>query len=208
MAGTFKEFIARLFKAIKDGDAAFLKTVYLDWFESSAVMPDRGFGDFIAAALPDLRRLPELRLAREEVFDDYCIAHLLNKDGSETTLTFKKKGDSYVFFNERSGFASFKKVYALNYSLDGGKLRILFNGKRSPVVHEIGSFGFVTFINSALKPGANEITLEPADAGASVKASIRVSSGTEGEIMESAQGNVLSWDGTVSGPVMLKFNAE
>ena len=208
MAESFRAFIARLFKAIKNGDVAVLRTVYLDWFESSAVMPDRSFDDFIAAALPDLGRLPENRLVREECFDDFCIAHFKGKDGSDMTLTFRKKGDSFIFFNERSGFAAFKKVYALNYVLDGGKLRMLFNGKRSPIVHEVESFGFVTFINSALKVGANEITLEPVDAGASVKASIRISSGPEGDIMESAAGDVLSWDGEVGKAVSLKFDAE
>ncbi len=208
MAESFKAFIARLFKAIKNGDTAVLKAVYLDWFESSAVMPDRGFEDFIAAALPDLRQLPANKLASEESFDDFCIAHFKGRDGSELSLTFRKKGDSFIFFNERSGFAAFSKVYALNYVLDGGKLRVLFNGKRSPIIHEIESSGFVSFINSALKVGANEITLEPVEAGKSVKASIRISSGAEGEIMESAAGDVLSWDGNVSAPVTLKFDAK
>jgi len=208
MAESFKAFIARLFKAIKGGDVAALKTVYLDWFESSAVMPDRGFEDFIAAALPDLRKLPENKLASEECFDDFCIAHFNGKDGSDNTLTFKKKGDSFIFFNERSGFAAFGKVYALNYVLDGGKLRMLFNGKRSPIIHEIESSGFVSFINSALKVGANEITLEPVEADKSVKASIRISSGVEGDIMDSAAGDVLAWDGIVSAPVTLKFEAK
>jgi hypothetical protein len=45
-------------------------------------------------------------------------------------------------------------------------------------------------------------------AGASVKASIRISSGIEGEIMETTQGDVLSWDGNVSAPVTLKFEAK
>ncbi|MFH0884267.1 MAG: hypothetical protein V1861_00995 [Candidatus Micrarchaeota archaeon] len=208
MADSFTDFMARFFKAIEGEDAVFLKAVYLDWFESSGVMKGGRFGDFLAAAMPDLKGMAGSRLAGEECFDDFCIAYLKGADGSEFSLTFRKKDDSYIFFNERSGFAGFKKVYALGYALEGGRLRILFNGKRAPIVHEIESSGAVSFINSALKLGANEITLEPVVAGERINATIRISSGAEGGVMNSAQGDVLSWDGEVSKPVILKFDAE
>jgi hypothetical protein len=208
MTGDFKAFLERFFSSIGRGDSDFLRGVYLDWFESSGAMPDREFGEFLDAAMPDLRDMLGSSLAGEECFGDFCIAHMKGADGSAFSLAFRRKGSSFVFFNERSGFASFRKAYALNYALDGGRLRVLFNGKRSPIIYEIGSTGFVTLINSALKPGANEMTLEPAVAGAKVKASIRISSGTEGDIMDSAQGDALSYDGVVGGPVTLKFLAE
>jgi len=208
MAGTFKEFMAVFFKAVGSGDKAFLKAVYLDWFESSGLMKGAKFEDFLAAAMPDLKGLAGCKLVREECFDDFCIAHLKNTDGSEFEYAFRKKNDSYAYFNERSGFTRFKKVYALGYFVEGGTLRILFNGKRSPIISEINSSGAVSFINSALKIGANEMTLEPAVSGARVKASIRISSDIEGGIINSAQGDVLSWDGEVAGPVTLKFNAD
>ncbi len=206
MTGEFKAFMARYFKALKESDLAFLKGVYLDWFGSSKVMPDRSVDEFLQAAMLSLKDMAGGKLAGSECFDDFCIAHCAGKDGP-FDLTFRKKGDSYAFFNERSGFAAFSKVYALNYSIDGGKLRILFNGKRSPVVYEIEGSGFVTLINSALKAGENEITLEPIDAGRKVKASVQVSSGVEGSVMETTQGDVLNWSGTVEKPVKVKFAA-
>jgi len=207
MAGAFKEFVSALFRAIGSEDKTFLKAAYLDWFESSGLMKGAKFEDFLDAAMPELKALVGCRLVREECFDDFCIAHLKNADGPEFEYAFRKKGDSYAYFNERSGFARFRKVYALGYFVEGGRLRVLFNGKRFPVVYEIGSSGAVSLINSALKVGANEITLEPAQAGTKVRASIRISSEVEGGIINSAQGDVLSWDGELEGKVALKFDA-
>ncbi len=208
MAESFKEFMGRFLKAINEGDAEFLKAVYLDWFQSSGVMKGGRFEDFLAAALPDLKGMAGSRLEGEESFGDFHIALLRDEDGSESSLAFREKGGSFVFFNERSGFAAFKKVYALGYAIEGGRLRVLFNGKRFPLMYEIGSSGAVSLINCALVPGGNELTIEPALPGASITASIRISSAPEGGIINSAQGDVLSWDGPVSGPVKLKFAAD
>lgn len=208
MADAFSQFMADFFKALKGWDVRFLTGVYSDWFESSGVMPDRKIGEFLSAAKLDLTGMAGSKMAGSECFDDFCIAACKGKDGSEFSLTFKKKGDSFVFFNERSGFAQFGKVYALGYAVDGGKIRIRFNGKRSPLIYEMETSGAVSFINSALKNGENEITLEPAAAGSKARVSIRISSAAEGGIINSSQGDVLAWDVEVADTVSRKFFAE
>lgn len=207
MADEFSQFMARFFKALGSYDVPFLKEVYGDWFESSGIMPDRKIEEFLAAAKLDLSSMAGSRLAGNECFGGYCIAKCRGADGAEFELTFMKKGGTFVFFNERSGFAQFKKVYALGYAVDGGKIRMLFNGNRSPLVYEIATSGAVSFINSALRPGENELTLEPVAAGSKAHVSIRISSAAEGGIINSSQGDVLAWDGEVGTRITLRFNA-
>lgn len=206
MDGAFKDFMGRFFKAVRESDAGFLKGVYSDWFASSEVMPGAPFEAFLEAAMPDLKGVAECTLAGDECFGDFCVAKLRGPDNSESSISFRRKGDSFVFFNARSGYASFKRAYALGYSVEGGGVRILFNGRRHPDVYEIRSSGAVSLINSALVPGDNEITLEPLGGG--VRASIRVSSAEKDGVINSAQGDALSWDGEVAGPVTLRFRAE
>jgi hypothetical protein len=142
-----------------------------------------------------------------ECFGDFCIARMKDSDGSQYSLTFMKKGGSWIYFNERTNFSLFKKIYALGYVVDGQeRLGILFNGKRSPVLAEIGSSGFVSLINAALRPGDNEITILPGKSPARV--TIRISSAKSGDVINSAQGDVLSWEGIVKEPVKLNFRAD
>lgn len=207
MAGAFREFMAAFFKAVKDGDAAFIRNVYGEWAEKC------GYGESIDLLLPQiisqLGQLPPGKLENAESFGDFDLAHLKLDDGSDVTMVFRRQGGSWAFFNERSGYADFKKAYAIQYGAEGGRLRMLFNGKRSPFLYEIpdGAQGVLSLINSAIKPGGNELTLESPD-GVPVRASIRISGAEKDGIINSAQGDVLSWDGEVAGPVTLKFNAD
>ncbi|MFH1684782.1 MAG: hypothetical protein ABH983_00595, partial [Candidatus Micrarchaeota archaeon] len=104
-------------------------------------------------------------------------------------------------------FTLFKQVYAIGYAIQGGSLRVLFNGKRNIVADKIQNSGFNSIINSALEIGENEITLESVD-GTSLTVSLKISSAKPGDIVSTDQGNVLNWDGTVKEPVNLRFSAE
>ena len=204
----FENFINAFLKAIKDEDSGFMRKVYGEWFSSSGVVPKDQEDYFFKMIFNELKPVLESRLKRTENYDDYYIAYFSEPDGSESFFTFRKNADGFAFFNERMNFSKFRKVYAISYDVSGGKLRFLFNGKRTPVVTDVDSTsGFVSLINAALKPGDNEITLQSVD-GKSLKVSIGISSGEEGGIINSAQGDVLSWDGTVKDPVSLKFKAE
>jgi hypothetical protein len=205
----FKVFLEAYLAAIKGEDKGFMKGVYQDWFESSGVVPKEQEDYFYGAMFGDLKQLVGCPLTGTESMDDFDIAHLKAPDGSELTLVFRKKGDSWIYFDARTNLMLFKKVYAINYDVKGGRLRILFNGKRSPIVGDIeaGRNGFNSMINSALEVGGNEITLQTLDGGP-VEVSLRISSGARGEIVDSSQGDVLSWNGTVKEPVKLDFTAE
>ncbi|MCI0504177.1 hypothetical protein L0Y65_05730 [Candidatus Micrarchaeota archaeon] len=207
MAKSFKEFVGEFFSAAKSGDAAFIRNVYQEWAEKC------GYGENMDRLLPQiisqLGQLPPGKLENAESFDDFDLAHLKLDDGSDVTMVFRRKGGSWFFFNERSGYADFKKAYAIQYGAEGGRLRVLFNGKRSPFLYEIpeGAQGVLSLINSAIKPGENALTLESPD-GVPVKASIRISGAEKDGIIDSSQGDVLSFDGVVAKQVMLKFEAK
>lgn len=207
MADKFEEFLKAYFNAIRNEDAAFIKKVYSEWLETSGAVPKGQEDGFLKAAFESLKPMLSGKLERTEQYDGFHLAHFKDAEG-EFSLTFRERDDSFVFFNERSNYSLFKKVYAIGYNVSGGKLRMLFNGKRSPAVTDIDSTsGFVSMINSALQVGKNEIELMSPD-GAELVVSLRISSAKEGDIMNSNQGDALSWDGKVKDPVKLDFTAE
>lgn len=203
----FAEFVRRFIEAAEKRDSAFLEGVYKGWLSSSGVMPGASVGDFLKAASDGLEGIGKSELEKAECFGDFCVAEMRGADGSVFSLAFRKKADSWEFFNERTNLSSFKKIYAIGYLVDGeGRLAVRFNGVESPVLRDIGSSGFASMINAALKVGRNE--LELINSGKPVRATIRISSGTQGEIMDSAQGDVLAWEGVVEKGMKLGFTAE
>lgn len=205
MAATFEEFIKEYFEAIKNEDVEFIKKVYSEWLETSGAVPRGQEEQFLKAAFESLKPMVNGKLDKTDEYGNFIVGHFKSDEG-EFSLTFKKKGDGFIFFNERSNYSKFKKVYAMNYNLSGGSVRILFNGSRTPAIYEIQNSGFVSLINSVLEPGENEITLQAADG--EVKGSVQISSAKEGEILDSAQGDVLNWEGTLKEPIKLKFQIE
>ena len=205
MATDFEEFIGKYFEAIKNEDLGFVKKVYSDWLETSGAVPRGQEEQFLKAAFESLKPMIGGRLEKTEEMGNFIIGHFKSDEGG-FSLTFKKEGDAYIFFNERSNFSKFKKVYAMNYNISGGGVRVLFNGSRTPVIEKISGSGFVSLINSVLEPGPNEITLEPA--GGEMECSLQISSAKEGEILDTAQGDVLNWEGVLARPVTLKFRVE
>ncbi|MCI0527917.1 MAG: hypothetical protein L0Y56_10820 [Nitrospira sp.] len=203
----FKVFIGKFAEALAKKDEAFMKEIYADIL-ASGIVPEDQKPDFFTMVFSVLENVKNLPLESTECFGDFCIAHFKGEDDSKLSFTFMKKGSSWVLFSERMNFSSFRKAYAINYVVDGeDRLKVLFNGKETPVLRDIGSSGVVTLINSALNVGENELTITPPQ-GKSIKVTIRISSGMEGEPMNSAQGDVLSWEGTVSEPQKLKFRAD
>ncbi|MFH1393503.1 MAG: hypothetical protein ABII71_02225 [Candidatus Micrarchaeota archaeon] len=204
----FEEFLKEYFKAIEAGDKEFVKKVYSDWLETSGMVPEDKMDFFLSAVFGDLKQMVGAKLVKTENIDDFNVAHYKDENG-EFTLSFMKKDGSWVFFNERSNFSLFKRAYAINYNVKGGRLRILFNGKRFPLISDIedGRNGVITLINCALKPGENEVILQSLD-GTSLEVSLQISSGKVGEVMNSAQGDSLDYNGRVKEPVVLKFKAE
>ncbi len=202
----FAAFIKRFIEAVRKDDAVFLEAVYRDWFASSGIMPGSSVGEFLKMARDDLEGIGKSAFMESECFGEFCVAQLKDADGSAFSLCFRKKADSWEFFNERTGLSSFKKIYAIGYMVEGeGRLAVRFNGAESPVLRDIGSSGFASMINAALKVGRNELTL--INSGKPVRATIRISSGKEGEVMDSAQGDVLSWEGVVDKAASLGFDA-
>jgi hypothetical protein len=203
----FGDFIRKFIDALAKKDEAFMKGAYADIL-ASGIVPDDQKAGFFEMAFSMLENVKNLPLEGTECFDDFCIATFKGEDDSTLSFTFMKKGESWVLFSERMNLKSFKKVYGIGYVVEGEeRLGILFNGKKSPIVRDIGSSGMISLINSALTPGENELTLIPPQ-GMTVKADIRISSAAEGEAMNSAQGDVLIWQGEVKEPVKLKFRAE
>ncbi|MEW6721937.1 MAG: hypothetical protein AB1324_01605 [Candidatus Micrarchaeota archaeon] len=208
MAEEFGDFLKKYLDAVRNGDKAFMAGVYSEWFDTSG-FPKEQKEQFFHAIFEDLKQVIAGAPEEPECFGDFCIAHFRDAEGEgRFSLTFRRKGESWEYFNERSGFSKFSKVYSIQYVVEGEeRLGILFNGKKSPVLIDIGSSGFASLINAALVPGDNEITLLPPASG-SARVSIRISSGRQGDIVNSAQGDVLSWDGVVKGPAKLNFRAE
>ncbi len=205
----FDDFIRAYLKAIREGDEGFLKDVYGEWFLTSGVGGGMGLDGFIKAARPELRELEHCRMEGKECFDEFCIARLKGPFGIERTVAFRERGSGWRYFDERSGLARFRKVYAIAYQVQGkGGLRILFGGKRTPAVGDIeaGTTGFVSMINSALEKGENELTLLPL--GGEIEVSLRISSGEIGEVMDTSAGDALSWKGILKGPLKLRFSAD
>jgi hypothetical protein len=205
MAATFEKFVREYFKAIRSEDLDFIKKVYADWLETSGAVPKGQEEQFLKAAFESLKPMANGKLDKTDEFGDFFVGHFKDPEG-EFSLTFRKMGDSWIFFNERSNYSRFKRVYAMNYNLSGGKVNVLFNGSRTPLIYEIQGSGFVSLINSVLVPGENEITLEPA--GGEVSGSLQISSAKEGEILDSAQGDVLNWEGVLKERASLKFKIE
>lgn len=211
MAGTFEQFFADFIAAIKRKDRDFMKAVYADWLETSGVVPKDKLEYFFSEMFNELADVAACTLDRSETMGEFVIAHLKDRGGADSQMFFRKKGGSWSFFNERINYSLFKRAYAINYEVEGeGSLRFLFNGKRSPAVPDVpgGRSGFISLINSMLVAGKNELTLQPMGTRGQLKASIRVSSGSMGDVMDSAQGDVLSWDGTLNVAVKFKFDAE
>lgn len=205
MAADFEQFIAEYFDAIRNEDTGFIKKVYSEWLETSGAVPAGQQEQFLKAAFESLKPMVNGKLEKTEEMENFTVGHFKSDEG-EFSLTFKKKEGTYIFFNERSNYSKFSKVYAMNYNLSGGKVRVLFNGSRTPLIGEIENSGFVSLINSVLEPGENGITLQPVDG--QVECSVQISSAKEGEILDSAQGDVLNWEGILKEPVSLKFNVE
>ncbi len=205
----FDDFIKGYLRAIKEGDEGFLKEVYEEWFLTSGAGGGMALEGFIKAALPELRELEHCRLEAKECFDDFCIARLKGPFGLERSIWFRRRGERWRYFDERSGLARFRKVYAIAYHVQGkGGLRILFGGRRAPAVGDIegDTTGFISMINSALEKGENELTLQPL--GGEIEVSVRISSGEPGEVMDTSAGDSLSWKGILKGPLKLRFSAD
>ncbi len=206
MSSKFEEFLTGYFNAIKNDDLEFLGRIYQDWLETSGEVPEEQKPEFTKMIMGDLKQLAELKIDRTEEIGDFDIVYMKVDDG-EFSLTFKKKGDSWVFFNEKSNFTLFKQVYAISYAIQGGSLRVLFNGKRTIAADKIQNSGFNSIINSVLQVGENEMALESVD-GSELTVSLAISSAKPGEVISTDQGNVLKWEGKVKEPVSLKFTAE
>jgi len=206
MNSKFEEFLTGYFNAIKNDDLDYLGKVYQDWLDTSGEVPEEQKGQFTKMIIGDLKQLAELKIDRTEEIGDFDIVYMKIDDG-EFSLTFKKKEDSWVFFNEKSNFTLFKQVYAIGYAIQGGTVRVLFNGKRTIAADKIQNSGFNSIINSVLNVGENEMTLESVD-GQEATVSLTISSAKPGEMISTDQGNVLKWEGKVKEPVSLKFTAE
>ena len=203
---SFQDFLTEFFNAAKSDNFEFLNKAYSDLVETSGEVPEHQRGEFAKMIIGDLKQLAELKIDRIEEIGEYDIVYMKIPDG-EFSLAFKKKGDSWIFFNEKMNFTKFKQVYAIGYSVQGGSLRILFNGKRTPIADKVQNSGFNSIINSVLSIGENEMTMESID-GAELSVKITISSAKEGDVVSTDEGNVLSWSGTVKEPVSLKFVAE
>jgi len=203
---TFKKFLSDFFDAIRHKDAGFLKNVYSEWMENSGAVPDEEKEKLLASLPEQLATLASAKLKSIEEYDGYHIAKL-DSGGSEIEMVFAEKGGSYFYFNGQSNLKAFKKVYSIGYIVEGGRLRVIVNGKRNPFIGDIGDSGFASPINSALKKGSNEITLQ-ALSDAPIEASIKISSAKRGEIVDTNQADVLDWKGTIKGSASLKFDAE
>ena len=203
---SFQDFLTEFFNAAKSDNFEFLNKVYADILETSGEVPEDQRGEFTKMIIGDLKQLAELKIDRIEEIGEYSIVYMKIPDG-EFSLAFKKKGDSWIFFNEKMNYTRFKQVYAIGYSVQGGSLRILFNGKRTPIADKVQNSGFNSIINSVLNVGENEMTIESID-GAELSVKLTISSAKEGDVVSTDEGNVLSWSGTVKEPVSLKFVAE
>jgi len=203
---SFQDFLTEFFNAAKSDNFEFLNKAYSDLVETSGEVPEHQRGEFAKMIIGDLKQLAELKIDRIEEIGEYDIVYMKIPDG-EFSLAFKKKGDSWIFFNEKMNFTKFKQVYAIGYSVQGGSLRVLFNGKRTPIADKVQNSGFNSIINSVLNVGENEMTIESID-GAELSVKITISSAKEGDVISTDEGNVLSWSGTVKEPVSLKFVAE
>lgn len=203
---SFQDFLTEFFNAAKSDNFEFLNKAYSDLVETSGEVPEHQRGEFAKMIIGDLKQLAELKIDRIEEIGEYSIVYMKIPDG-EFSLAFKKKGDSWIFFNEKMNYTRFKQVYAIGYSVQGGSLRILFNGKRTPIADKVQNSGFNSIINSVLNVGENEMTIESID-GAELSVNLTISSAKEGDVVSTDEGNVLSWSGTVKEPVSLKFVAE
>jgi hypothetical protein len=199
----FDEFMEKFSEAVGSKDREFIRQVY-SGFDIKAEMPEEQFFKMIFQMLEPLAgRKPD----DTEKFDDFYIAHFKEGDG-QLNMTFLKRGESFVMYNDKANYGEFQKAYAIGYSVTGdARLKVLFNGKRFPILRDMGESGFASMINSALVPGENEITLMPAESGP-VKATIKISSAMKDGVIDTTQGDVLVWEGEVKEPVKLRFRAE
>ncbi|MHC4607690.1 MAG: hypothetical protein ACYTAF_12310 [Planctomycetota bacterium] len=211
MGKAFKDFVTEFQTALKNGDQDFIRTVYQYWVDTSGALPPEYKDTFPELVIAEAGSTAELPVKSVETFDDFGVVQFSDPadPGASTSMTFRRKGNSWIMFNERSGFTRFKKVYTLWYAVEGGKVAIRFNGKRSPLVPEHSdrtAGATVTPINSALNVGPNEVGVESVDGQPKVQ--VRINSAKEGEIADSSVGDALLWEGVVSEPVKLTFNAE
>jgi len=205
----FDEFLKTFFEAIGKKNVAFVKNIYLDWLQTSGMVPKEQEKYFFTDAIfSELKSLLNATVTSVDVIDEYYVAHLRYPNG-DGIMTFKKKGDTWVFFNEMSNKAMFTNIYTINYTTGDGQIRVLFNGKRTPVVTDMEADmqGMVSPINSALKKGENTITLQSLEKKP-VEVSIQMNGTVPGGVANSRNGNVLDWKGTVNEDIVLKFNAE
>lgn len=207
MSNDFEAFMKKFLEAIKKRDTTVMKNVYSEWAESSGIFKNIRREDFFTNIFKDLKDFQDLPIKKCEPCGEFMIARLGSNDDL-VSLVFMKKGGNWVFFNEMSNFALFSKAYTLDYKVKGdGIVRFLFNGKQSPVIDDIegGSSGFMSPINSALVVGRNELTIQLLK-GKGAKASIKINGTDKGGVADSSEGNVLSWEGDLSKPVVLKFD--
>lgn len=198
----FRKYLDGFLGAVRKKDKDYIRKAYSEYDIKSQMSEE----DFFGMIFQMLGGIAEKEPDELEEFGDFAIAMFKDSEG-QMNLTFVKKGDSFVVYNDRKNYAKFKKVYAIGYVVEGdARVGVRFNGKEFPVLRDIGTSGFASMINSALEAGENEITLLPREKPA--KVTIRISSGKEGDIIDSAQGDVLSWEGVVKAPVKLRFKAE
>ncbi len=200
----FDDFIKRYMGALDKGDRRFLKGVYAEWSRTS------GGSGSLKALLEETRAgLENSRVDRKDCFGDFCVVRMRGPYGLERSLTFRRSGKGWSYFDERSGLAAFRKVYSISYEVRGKSgLRMLFGGQRAPVMEDIegDTDGYVSIINSALRKGENEISLIPL--AGRVDAWVKISSCRRGGTMDLSAGDALSWRGTIDGPYSLRFRAD
>jgi hypothetical protein len=196
---SIEDFIKKLAKAIINNDIAFLKRVYGEWFDTSGVAKQAKFEDIVAS----MTFISTMKINSVDSFDDFAIIHGVSDD-NELELVFQKTQESWIYVNNYSHLSEFKCIYSINYSCSG-KMRLLFNKKRSPFISDGSSDStIISMINSALKVGENELTIQVLE-GSPVNAMIIISSGSRGEIMDSNSGEVLNWSGKINKSTVLKF---
>ena len=204
MTEEFKKFIDDLLKAFKEEDLDFLRPIYKEWFESSGFADQASFED----VAKEFKALAGLKVDNIEEYDGFFIAHAKDPDDPETTndLVFRKE-ETWTYINPFSNRKSFKNIYAISYHAEGGTARVIFNSKRSPFIEDAtNTTKLNSMINASLKPGDNEVTLEPVEGAPEVK--LLISSAKEGDVVNTGEGDILNWSGKLDKKVTLKFKVE
>jgi hypothetical protein len=211
MEPTFEAFYEAFRGALRRGDREFVRAVYQDWVDTSGALPDELRDSFPELVLEEVGAVADLEPIAIETFGDFGVVRLPDPAEPETTTTlaFRQRDGRWSMFNERSGLAAFAKVYTLWYSVTGGRAALRFNGARHPSISEptddVAS-GVLSPLNSALVAGANTLRLVPVSGAPEVE--VRIGSAAEGEIADSAEGDVLTWSGAVGDGVELPFEVD